>query len=270
MSGTESGPWVVFSLKSQSYAVSAQDVQELLIASTHACVPCAPGWARGVINLRGTVVPLIDLRKRIGMQSALEELDDFCRLMQQREQDHRSWLAELEASVLENREFRLTTDPHQCKFGKWYDSYQPASLLITEVLKKFDAPHRAIHAVADRVRLHIAEGNTPMALQEIDRARESTLSRMIELFAELRRTSRETHREIILVLSAGSRRSAICVDSVDSVELLAAGSIESLPIVSDSSQSNDFLKRIGRRSKSGKQVLILETHPFLAASRAAA
>src|SRR5690349_21738071 len=120
----------------------------MVIAPAPVRLPDTAEWVRGVLEIRDQVVPLMDLRKRMGMQSSVEEIEEFCALMQQREQDHRDWLAELEASVRENRPFRLTTDPHQCKFGKWYDAYQPPNLTVEGLLKKFDAPHRAIHRLA--------------------------------------------------------------------------------------------------------------------------
>ena len=78
------------------------------------------GCIRGVINLRGRVIPLIDLRKRMGLPSAADETKAFCDLLDQRERDHRKWLDELEASLAERRAFALTSDA----LGKWYDGYR--------------------------------------------------------------------------------------------------------------------------------------------------
>jgi hypothetical protein len=98
-------------------------VRELVMVSEVASIPNMPDFVRGAINLRGRVMPLVDLRKRLGMVSATEETSELIRLMMQREQDHKNWLAELEACVRESREFKLTTDPHTCAFGKWYDCH---------------------------------------------------------------------------------------------------------------------------------------------------
>jgi purine-binding chemotaxis protein CheW len=84
----------------------------------------------------------------MGLTSAVEETESFCALMQQREQDHRNWLNELEAS---SRPFTLATDPHQCAFGKWYDKFKAENAWVAALLKKFDVPHRQIHGMAIRV-----------------------------------------------------------------------------------------------------------------------
>ncbi len=65
-------------------------------------------------------------------------MEDFSKLMRQREEDHRNWLNELEKSVKEKSEFRLARDPHKCAFGRWYYSYRSDSPWMTAVLRKFE------------------------------------------------------------------------------------------------------------------------------------
>jgi CheW-like domain len=111
-------PWLIVRLKGQSFALPTQEVRELVIKPRIAVVPDTPAYVRGVMNLRGRLYPVIDLRKRLGMTPAAEESASFCALMDQRRQDHVNWLAELEASARERREFKLTADPHKCAFGR--------------------------------------------------------------------------------------------------------------------------------------------------------
>jgi hypothetical protein len=157
--------WAIVELKNQCFALATQDVREMLVIPDIVRVPNMPDYIRGVINLRGRVMPLVDLRKRLGMASATEEVDGFCNLMTQREQDHRNWVAELEASVQGHREFKLTTDPHKCAFGKWYDTYQTDNAWIAALLKKFDKPHKKIHGVGLQVVQMVADGRFDQALQ---------------------------------------------------------------------------------------------------------
>jgi purine-binding chemotaxis protein CheW len=59
---------VSFRLGSEEYGVDIAQVQEIirLVEITH--VPRAPRFMEGVINLRGQLIPIIDLRTRFGMQ----------------------------------------------------------------------------------------------------------------------------------------------------------------------------------------------------------
>jgi purine-binding chemotaxis protein CheW len=61
---------VSFKLGSEEYGVDIAQVQEIirLVEITH--VPRAPRFMEGVINLRGQLIPIIDLRTRFGMPRA--------------------------------------------------------------------------------------------------------------------------------------------------------------------------------------------------------
>jgi purine-binding chemotaxis protein CheW len=61
---------VSFKLGSEEYGVDIGQVQEInrMVAVTH--VPRAPQFMEGVINLRGQLIPIIDLRTRFGMDRA--------------------------------------------------------------------------------------------------------------------------------------------------------------------------------------------------------
>jgi purine-binding chemotaxis protein CheW len=61
---------VSFHLGSEEYGVDISQVQEIirLVEITH--VPRAPHFMEGVINLRGQLIPIIDLRTRFGMHRA--------------------------------------------------------------------------------------------------------------------------------------------------------------------------------------------------------
>ena len=250
--------WAIVQAKNQSFAVATQDLHEMVIMPEVAAVPNTGEYVRGVINLRGQVLPLIDLRKRIGLTSAVEETSAFCTLLEQREQDHRKWLQELEASVTERREFSLTTDPHKCAFGKWYDAYRSDNQQIAMHLKKFDQPHKKIHGVAIEVQKLAAEGQHDRAQELIEATRASSLAHLLELFAELRSLLRESSREIALILEARGKRFAISVDSALSVEKLSAGTVEELQAGVGVKQDG-VVRRIGKRVKGGEVVLILET-----------
>ena|ERR1700710_2274829 len=60
---------LTFSLDKESYGVDIQRVQEIRGWSAVTPIPEAPHHILGVQNLRGTIVPIIDLRARIGMPS---------------------------------------------------------------------------------------------------------------------------------------------------------------------------------------------------------
>ena len=58
---------LTFSLDNVFYGVNVNQVREVKNFEGATPVPCAPNYVKGVTNLRGEVVPVIDLRKRIGL-----------------------------------------------------------------------------------------------------------------------------------------------------------------------------------------------------------
>jgi purine-binding chemotaxis protein CheW len=66
---------VVFRLGQEEFGVPIDSVQEIVrVPETLTCVPKAPAFVEGVINLRGSVLPVIDLRRRLGL-SGVERSD---------------------------------------------------------------------------------------------------------------------------------------------------------------------------------------------------
>jgi len=59
-----------FELGDHLCAVVAADVQEVLMSQPCTPVPCSSPWVSGLINLRGQVVPTLDLRARMGVRSS--------------------------------------------------------------------------------------------------------------------------------------------------------------------------------------------------------
>lgn len=73
------GTWVTFRLADETFAVPVEAVREVLRVSTVTRVPHAPEPIRGVTNLRGRVIPVIDLRLRIGLPAI--DLDRSSRIL---------------------------------------------------------------------------------------------------------------------------------------------------------------------------------------------
>ena len=60
---------VTFNIGGEEFGVEILTVQEIIRMMQITRVPKAPDFVEGVINLRGKVIPVIDLRKRFGMDS---------------------------------------------------------------------------------------------------------------------------------------------------------------------------------------------------------
>ena len=59
--------FLTFALGQEEYGVEILKIQEIKGFSDITPLPNAPAYVKGVLNLRGTIVPIVDLRKKFGM-----------------------------------------------------------------------------------------------------------------------------------------------------------------------------------------------------------
>jgi len=71
------GKYLTFSLASEEYGVEILKVREIIGIMDITAMPQMPAYVKGVINLRGKVIPVIDLRLKFGMEPA-EYTDQTC------------------------------------------------------------------------------------------------------------------------------------------------------------------------------------------------
>ena len=62
------GKYLTFSLANEEYGIGILKVKEIIGMMPVTSVPQTPGFVKGVINLRGKVIPVVDLRLRFGME----------------------------------------------------------------------------------------------------------------------------------------------------------------------------------------------------------
>ena len=67
---------VVFDLSTEAYGVDIGAVREIIRLQDITRVPRTPEFVEGVINLRGKVIPVVDLRKRFGLPAEEESKEN--------------------------------------------------------------------------------------------------------------------------------------------------------------------------------------------------
>jgi purine-binding chemotaxis protein CheW len=78
--------YLSFSLEGEDYAVDVANVREVIDDTRITRVPRTPDFMKGVINLRGGVVPVIDMRMKFGL-SVTEATVDTCIIVLEVESD---------------------------------------------------------------------------------------------------------------------------------------------------------------------------------------
>lgn len=82
----QAGKFLTFSLGEEEYGLEILKVQEINGMMPITRVPRTPEWVRGVINLRGRVIPVVDLRLKFGLE-ATEDTERTCIIVVQLDRD---------------------------------------------------------------------------------------------------------------------------------------------------------------------------------------
>ncbi|MBC7735048.1 MAG: chemotaxis protein CheW, partial [Bacteriovorax sp.] len=69
------GEFLTFRLGAEEYGIDILKVQEIRSYEAPTRIANAPGFIKGVVNLRGVIVPIVDLRLKLGCETA--EYNDF-------------------------------------------------------------------------------------------------------------------------------------------------------------------------------------------------
>ncbi|MDI9493606.1 MAG: chemotaxis protein CheW [Bacillota bacterium] len=65
---TQKGRFLTFSLDEEVYGIEIQHVTEIIGMQTITRVPEVPEYVKGIINLRGKIIPVIDVRLKFGRE----------------------------------------------------------------------------------------------------------------------------------------------------------------------------------------------------------
>jgi methyl-accepting chemotaxis protein len=65
--------------------------------------------------------------------------------------DHLNWVDSLKRHIYEGKEFKKTTDPTKCEFGKWYYSFKPSDAEEEKIYKDIEDPHKRLHETAELI-----------------------------------------------------------------------------------------------------------------------
>lgn len=74
---TKAGKYLTFVLAQETYGLEILKVREIMGLMDITAVPRTPDFVKGVINLRGKVIPVVDLRLKFGMTEA-EHTSETC------------------------------------------------------------------------------------------------------------------------------------------------------------------------------------------------
>ena len=128
--------YLSFEVKDEIYAMEILDVKEIIAMMKFTQVPKMPNFVKGVINLRGSIIPIIDMRLKFSMEE-LEYNDRTSIIIGIIEDDYVGFVVDRTADVLNINPEEMCSPP---KFGTAID---------TEFLKSMAKTQNGVVMVVD-------------------------------------------------------------------------------------------------------------------------
>ena len=154
---TETVQYLTFKLADEVFALDVAKVREILEITSITKIPQTPDFMRGVINLRGSVVPVIDMRLKFGM-SATEQTVNTCIIVVEVTLEGETTvlgaLADSVQEVVEMEPEQIEPAPHigtrlNTNFIKGMGKHEGNFVMILDIDKVFSEDEiSAVHGVA--------------------------------------------------------------------------------------------------------------------------
>ncbi|SMO67371.1 chemotaxis protein CheW [Gracilimonas mengyeensis] len=147
--GIEGGKFLSFFLGEEEYAIEILKVQEIIGLMPITPVPKMPSYIRGVLNLRGKIVPVMNLRLRFGLQP-VEDTDETCVIVVQ---DGKYLMGVLVDKVSEVADIITNQIEEVPSFGIEANSdYLAGIAKVQDSVKMIVDVHKVVFDVADEVK----------------------------------------------------------------------------------------------------------------------
>lgn len=262
-------PWLIFSLNGFTYAINTEFVTGILVPpDKFTAVPDAPSEYRGIVNIRGEVYPIIDMRCLFGYPSLEKECMDFTAMLDAREQDHLNWANELKRCVDCGEEFTLTTDPHKCVFGKWYDEFKKNPYNADYSLHKIEQPHAELHQTAEKIKEIRSRPDSPEKTRKLTELMnmvfDEYVPEIVNIIDESKRRYKSFFRETMVTFNSNAGNVSIVVDKVLAVDKIVPVSGRTNM---DRIFSSPYFIGVARNSRVDDDILIIDDKKLIAKSK---
>lgn len=246
--------WLTVKLQEQFYAIDCSFVDSIFeITEPITPLPKSNKNTVGVISYREKMLPIIDLRRFFNMKTIDEENREFEEMLQKRRQEHLDWVNTLKTCIAQNEKFTLPTDPHLCKFGRWYDTYEPKNQVVKLYFNRIREPHINLHNSALNCYAAKDEKEVQKILtEETDKSMELVLKALdgaVEAF-------KGSFRKMCVAISNGVSSLGLLVD-----EIVVAEKFENLHQLG-LNEGNTYVNTVGQDRK-GANVLIINADSLL-------
>jgi len=133
---------VTFIISDEEYSFPIESVREVLRVGYITEVPEVQPYVLGVLSVRDTLLPVIDIRKLFNLPSLAEdiktELDNFDRM-------HTVWLRDITNALTTGATLTDELNLENCDFGKWLEDFRTSSEELARLIQSTRYDHIELH-----------------------------------------------------------------------------------------------------------------------------
>lgn len=258
--------YVVVEINASFYGFITDATVELMSGSSIPVtrVPKSPRYVNGVINHRGSIIPVVDTRALLGLPTVAEQSRRLTETLSSHEREHGAWLDAIERAIRTGETPAPGPDHTACGLGRWHKQLlsdprkmQAVTRYGQQMRSRFDEiqePHKRLHdGVAAAIEL-ASDGQQAEALNLIATLRAEEFEQLGAVIRRMNKAIGEGFRTMLVITEFGDRRAAFVVDAVHAVKDCAERDIDPLP---DSAAGSDFLRGLVHQPD-GNYILICD------------
>lgn len=222
--------FVTFRIRSKRYGVPIESVAEMTQVEALYPISGAPSWILGMMQLRDSVVPILDLRLRLGFPRLIDELEALsCQIMRHRD-DHLEWIDAVAASQLRRDASSGPRPSRSCGLRVWMDGLGPDEDFAIGTSDRLRGPDERLHGLVESSLDRSALGDGEGARRLLERARGGELKELLQGFDGAMRELESRGRQMVVILQGEEEDLAVAVDHIDSVASVGIEQIVPRPL----------------------------------------
>lgn len=248
---------ITFSIQKNLYGLDLDLIQRIIPLSALTSLPDEHLYVDGMMSYEGKVLKVLSFRKMIGLPTYDDELRV---LFTELGDEHKEWINALATAVVEDKAFTKTTDPHDCRLGRWLDGFSSYDDEVMTILRRLNKHHMSLHHSAEGV-LSLRKTSEEQALTllqtDIMKTYETTMSNIgffIDKFSMIVDSLQK-----MLIYQDGSTLFGIKVDDIDDIASIDETTIRPMD---DIKMDSDYMKIEGVVEIDGKLVNVIRSVRF--------
>ena len=206
--------FIVLKIENENFVIPLEYVSEIVKVKDVTEAPHQPEWVKGIMNLRDSVISLVDTRKRLGLKHTANEENTF---VEKSKEAHLNWIKKLEESVINNTTFSLSLDHTKCEFGKSALNMLDKKDLDTRIrrsLKELEPTHYAVHNEGKIALELLKEGKKELAIEKVKNIKNELVPKTLAYLDELNIIFQSKVKDIAVIIEYEGHHFAMLADDI--------------------------------------------------------